>query len=127
MDTIFSSVNGLLIILVLVINDIISFGITKSVYLQSGIFNTKYWLIIPVILYGLQILIFYYGLHKTSMTILNITWNLISNILVTLIGIYYFGERINNLRIIAFGFAIVAIVLFSIESLQPFLIFKKII
>jgi hypothetical protein len=43
MDTIFSSVNGLLIILVLVINDIISFGITKSVYLQSGIFNTKYW------------------------------------------------------------------------------------
>ena len=59
MDTIFSSVNGLLIISILVINDIISFGITKSVFLQSGIFNTKYWLIIPVILYGLQILIFY--------------------------------------------------------------------
>jgi len=116
MDTIFSSVNGLLIILVLVINDIISFGITKSVYLQSGIFNTKYWLIVPVILYGLQILIFYYGLHKTSMTILNIKWNLTSNILVTLIGIYYFGERINNLKIIAFVLAFLSIVLFGIES-----------
>jgi EamA domain-containing membrane protein RarD len=116
MDTIFSSVNGLFIILVLVINDIISFGITKSVFLETGIFNTKYWLIVPVILYGLQILIFYYGLHKTSMTILNITWNLISNILVTLIGIYYFGERINNLRIVAFVLAFFAIVLFGIDS-----------
>ena len=38
------------------------------------------------------------GLGKTSMSVLNITWNLISNVLVTLIGIYYFGERINNLK-----------------------------
>jgi len=116
MDTIFSSVNGLFIILVLVINDIISFGITKSVYLQSGIFNTKYWLIVPVILYGLQILIFYYGLHKTSMSSLNIIWNLTSNVLVSLIGIYYFSEKFNNLKIVAFVFAFIAIGLFGIEN-----------
>jgi multidrug transporter EmrE-like cation transporter len=116
MDTIFSSVHGLLIGLVLAINDIISFGITKSVYLKSDIFTNKYWLIVPIILYGLQIIIFYYGLQKTSMTVLNITWNLISNILVTLLGIYYFGEKINNLKTIALCFAIVSIVLFGIES-----------
>ena len=116
MNTVINSINGLLIGLVLAINDVFSFGITKSVSLQNGIFKQKYWLIIPVILYGLQILIFYYGLHKTSMSVLNITWNLISNVLVTLIGIYYFGEKINNLKTIALGFAFVSIILFGIDG-----------
>ena len=61
-------------------------------------------------------LVFYYGLHKTSMSTLNIKWNLTSNILVTLLGIYYFGEKISNLKTLAFGFALVSIILFSIEG-----------
>ena len=120
MNTVLNSINGLLVGLVLAINDVFSFGLTKSIYLQNGIFKQKYWLIIPVILYGLQILIFYYGLGKTSMSVLNITWNLISNVLVTLIGIYYFGEKINNLKTIALGFAFVSIILFGIDgSINP--------
>jgi multidrug transporter EmrE-like cation transporter len=112
---IFKSINGLTTGLLLAINDAISLGITKNIYLK----NTEYyWIFVPVILYCLQIFIFYYGLHKTPMSILNITWNLISNVLVTIIGIYYFGEKINNLKAIALGFAFVSIILFGIEGLQ---------
>jgi multidrug transporter EmrE-like cation transporter len=99
----------------LAINDVISFGITKNIYLKKTKF---YWIIIPVILYGLQIFIFYYGLHHTSMSISNITWNLISNVLVTLIGIYYFGEKMNDLKIFALIFAFISITLFAIDNLR---------
>jgi len=71
-----------------------------------------------LILYSLQILVFYYGLHKTSMAVLNITCNLISNVLVTIVGIYFFNEKINNLKTIALGFAFVSIVLFAVEGLH---------
>jgi multidrug transporter EmrE-like cation transporter len=115
MSKILNSLSTMFISLLLAVNDVISFGITKNIYLKKTKF---YWIIIPIILYGLQILIFYYGLHQTSMSVSNITWNLVSNVLVTLIGIYYFGEKINNLKGIALGFAFVSIVLFAIEDFK---------
>jgi multidrug transporter EmrE-like cation transporter len=113
----FNTFNGLIIGLVLALNDVISFGITKEVFLQEKI-KSMYWLIIPTILYGLQIWLFYYGLKKTSMSILNITWNLISNVLVTILGIYYFGEKINDIKTVALMFAFVSISLFAMDSLK---------
>jgi multidrug transporter EmrE-like cation transporter len=71
-----------------------------------------------MILYAIQILIFSYGLKSTSMTVLNIMWNLISNILVTILGIYFFKEKINDLKSIALLFAFVSIVLFTIDELK---------
>jgi len=114
---IFDTFNGIFIGLMLAINDVISFGIAKEVFLQERLKNI-YWLIIPTILYGLQIWLFYFGLKKTSMSILNITWNLISNILVTLLGIYYFGEKMNDLKTFALIFAFISITLFAIDNLR---------
>lgn len=108
---------GLLVGLTLAFNDVISFGITKEVYLQNKL-KSIYWLIIPVILYSLQVLIFYYGLGKTSMSVLNITWNLISNVIVTLVGIYYFKEHITNLKYVALLFAFASIGLFAVDGIQ---------
>jgi multidrug transporter EmrE-like cation transporter len=50
------------------------------------------------------------------MSVLNITWNLISNVLVTIFGLYYYGEKINNLKSIALGFAIVSISFFALDG-----------
>jgi multidrug transporter EmrE-like cation transporter len=110
-----SLLNGLLVGGALSLNDVISFGITKMVYLKQLPYGL-WMLLIPTILYGFQISLFYYGLHKTSMTILNIIWNLISNILITLLGIYYFKEKVNSLQSLAIFFALTSIVLFTIDS-----------
>jgi len=111
-----SSIQGLFIGLTLALNDVISFGITKEVFLKNKL--SLHWLIIPVILYGLQILLFYYGLGKTSMSVLNITWNLVSNVLVTLVGLYYFKEQITNLKYIALLLAFASIGLFAVDGIQ---------
>jgi TRAP-type mannitol/chloroaromatic compound transport system permease small subunit len=105
--------NGIIVALCLAIIDIISMGITKQIdlgYLQ------KSWLPFAFILYGCQMLIFKYGLNITSMTVLNLSWNLFSNIVITLIGIYYFKENINNLETYGILFAIFALFLFGLSE-----------
>ena len=96
--------NGIIIGLSLAIIDIISMGMVKEI--NIGNLHDK-WLSIAFILYGIQMLIFNYGLSKTSMTILNLNWNLFSSIVITLLGIFYFKENITNLETygIIFGIA----------------------
>jgi len=115
LSTILNKFNGLWISLLLAFNDILSLGLTKEISIGKNL-KSNYWLIIPMILYAFQILLFHYALTKTSMSVLNITWNLISNVLVTIFGLYYYGEKINNLKTIALGFAIVSISFFALDG-----------
>lgn len=111
-----NSIYGLILFLILSVNDVISFGITKEVFLGINL-SSLYWLIIPFLLYGSQILLFYYGLTKiNSITILNIYWNLISSIIVGLIGIFYYKEQINDLKIIAILLGFVSVFIFAIDG-----------
>jgi multidrug transporter EmrE-like cation transporter len=105
---------GLLIAFILAINDVISFGIAKLTFLKTYSIS---WLAIPIILYGLQLPIFYYGLKFSSMTILNISWNLISNILVSLIGFFYFKEKIDNIEMVGLIFAFLSIACFTYDDI----------
>ena len=107
-----SNYNSLIFGTLLAINDVTSFSLVKKSFIEN---NTNY-LVLSFFLYSLQILIFYSGIHKTTMTELNLSWDLISDVLVTIIGIYYFKENINNMKSIAIGFAFLAIVLFQIDN-----------
>ena len=68
---------GLFIAFILAVNDVISFAIAKATFLKTFSIG---WLAVPIIIYGIQLPLFYYGLTFSSMSILNISWNLISNI-----------------------------------------------
>jgi multidrug transporter EmrE-like cation transporter len=114
MDKEIFGIYGLLIAFILSINDVISFGIAKLTFLK--IYSIG-WLIIPVILYGLQLPLFYYGLKFSSMSILNISWNLISNILVTLVGFFYFKEQVSNVEMIGLIFAFLSIACFTYDDI----------
>lgn len=113
MDKSSFGIYGLLVAFLLALNDVISFGIAKLTYLKIYSIN---WLAIPIILYGLQLPIFYYGLNFSSMKILNISWNLISNILVSLIGFFIFKEKITNIEIVGFIFAFLSIACFTYDD-----------
>ena len=106
---------GTLVGFILSLNDIVSFSLTKSYYLKN--IGIAFGLYLPMILYSLQIPLFYYGLGSTTMTVLNITWNLFSNILITLVGIFYFKEKFNGLKLLAVLMGISSIILFSMDSI----------
>ena len=102
---------GLIFGLLLAFNDLITMSISKEIIIGN---LTSNWLVITFILYGFQMMIFYTGLKSTPMSLLNLSWNLISNIIITIIGIYYFKENISNLETYGLLFGLFSLFLFGI-------------
>jgi multidrug transporter EmrE-like cation transporter len=105
--------NGITYGLLLAFNDVINMSINKEIVI--GNIMAK-WLPVICILYGFQMYIFNKGLQITQMSVLNLTWNLFSNIIITIIGIYYFKENITNLESYGVAFAIFSLFLFSLAQ-----------
>jgi multidrug transporter EmrE-like cation transporter len=84
------------------------------------------WKMIPIgmLLYGLQPLIFLQSLRYETMTVMNISWDLISDILVTATGLLYFKEKLTPMKQLGLGFAFIAIVLFACDDITCGLVSK---
>lgn len=66
-------------------------------------------MIFPTVLYALEPWVFLSAMKYESMVIMNIIWNLVSNLLVTGFGILYFGEKIHGIRLVGFVLAIISL------------------
>jgi drug/metabolite transporter (DMT)-like permease len=104
---------GIIVACILAVFDVITFDISKAIYLNKNC--NKLWLILPAFIYGCQIFLFYYGLHFTTMTELNIVWNIISSIIVAISGIFFFNEQLTHKKMIAVILGLLSIILFSLE------------
>ncbi len=78
-----------------------------------------YGIAVPIgmLAYSLQPLLFLQSLRYESMTVMNILWDIMSDLSVTFIGLFYFKERLTTLKMLGLSFAFVAIVLLSYDSL----------
>jgi multidrug transporter EmrE-like cation transporter len=76
------------------------------------------WKFIPIamIVYSLQPYIFLQSLRYETMTVMNILWDLISDVFVTVSGLLYFKEKLTPIKRLGLGFAFVAIVLFAYDD-----------
>ena len=80
---------------------------------------------IAMLIYSFQPYIFLQALQYESMTVMNILWDIISDILVTVLGIFYFKEQISSMKQVGLAFAFISIVLFSVDDLPPESFSKK--
>ena len=51
-----------------------------------------------MIVYSIQPLIFLHTLSQSTLTVMNLLWNVSSDVMVTLTGLYYFNEKINEVN-----------------------------
>jgi multidrug transporter EmrE-like cation transporter len=74
-----------------------------------------YGIALPVatVIYSLEPYIFFKSLKYESLTAMNLIWDLTSDVLVTILGVFWFGESIKGLRWIAVLFAIFSLGLFA--------------
>jgi len=93
------------------ISDLFNLSFLKM--LRTGQVTNMAWLGLPVLVYALQPIIFFFGLKYTSLTVLNLLWDVISDILVTTAGIFYFKEVVTFRQTIGIVFAVIAVVLLS--------------
>jgi multidrug transporter EmrE-like cation transporter len=57
------------------------------------------WIYISMAIYGLTVpLLLYKAVHYEGIGIVNFFWNVFSTIMGFIIGIYLFGEKVNNLQ-----------------------------
>lgn len=61
-----------------------------------GHLRIPYFMIIPTIVYAIQPWIFSYSLNFSSLTAMNLIWDVISDVIVTIIGLWWFGENLSG-------------------------------
>jgi multidrug transporter EmrE-like cation transporter len=72
-------------------------GLVKEVS-KDGMKSLAY-MIIPTVAYSIQPWVFLSSLKGETMTVMNLMWDLLSDVLVSLVGIFYFGEKIGGVRL----------------------------
>jgi multidrug transporter EmrE-like cation transporter len=77
--------------------------------------NGPWVLPFSMIIYSLQPLIFYKSLSFESMTLMNILWDVISDIIVTIIGILVFGEMLSPTQWLGLALSLIGITLLGMH------------
>jgi drug/metabolite transporter (DMT)-like permease len=70
-----------------------------------------------MLLYSFQPLIFLKALRYESMTVMNLMHDIMSDVIVTTSGLFYFKEKISSIKMVGIAFAFSAIVLLSYDSI----------
>ena len=90
-------------------SDVINLGILKG--LRSGMIKNFSWIAFPTLVYAIQPWIFYSALAHTSMTVMNLLWDVLSDILVTASGLFFFKEKLSFKKHLGVMFAMMAVFL----------------
>lgn len=92
--------------------DVTAFPIVK--YVSQGL--DPMWMIIPVCLYAYAPIVLLKSLKHETLTVMNILWDVTSDVLVTLVGLFYFGEKISWTKLCGVILSIISIVLLTYEG-----------
>jgi drug/metabolite transporter (DMT)-like permease len=105
--------------------DVFMLSITKIISANPSRFLK--WMVIPTIIYAIQPWIFLSSLRFESLIVMNLMWDLISDVLVTATGFLYFKEKIGPYKTLGVILSFVSIVLMSLQdgNWEDFLPFTK--
>lgn len=81
--------------------------------IKTGSLTYTFGLPFATILYALQPYVFLKALNYENMIVVNLIWNLMSDVIVTLQGVFIFGESIAGLRWLAVSMSIISLILFA--------------
>ncbi len=107
--------------------NIIPFGFaaTMAVIDSAMLALTKYislekqylaWIILPMIVYSFQPVLFYFSMHYESLTVMNLLFDLISDVLITAIGLLIFKEKIGPYKKAGVILSFISIILMSLND-----------
>ena len=92
--------------------DVLMMSILKLEYL--GQLNGLFILPLAMLLYSIQPILFRYGLEVEHMSVLNVQWNSISTVVIALIGLNVFNEKISTINLVGMLLSIIGIILIKI-------------
>ncbi len=63
-----------------------------------GWFQWRGIIIIAMLIYSFQPLLFLESLNHNSLTVMNLLWDVMSDVIVTIIGLFYFKEKLTKFK-----------------------------
>ena len=69
-----------------------------------------------VLLYSITPLIFLMGLKNSNLTVMNLVWDLMSDVLVTFFGLFIFKEKLSFTKMAGVALSFVALALMTIDE-----------
>jgi hypothetical protein len=82
---------------------------------SNGIFTSPYWMILPPFVYALTPFILLLSLKFETLVVMNLSWDIISDILVTTMAFLVLKERVSLMKAIGIGISFVALFFLSYE------------
>lgn len=76
----------------------------------------KAWMIVPVLMYATSPFILLSALRQETLTIMNLVWDLTSDLIVTFIGLVIFAESLSPMKFLGVLFSFMALFCMSYES-----------
>ena len=89
--------------------DVVILSIIKLI--STGSIKNILWMIIPTIVYSLQPWIFLKSLQFESLTVMNLLWDMMSDVLVTIVGLFLFKEQLTIRKLCGVGLSFISIYL----------------
>ena len=74
------------------------------------------WIILPMIIYSLQPVLFYLSMKYETLTVMNLLWDVISDVVITFIGLMIFKEQIGPYKKLGVIFSFMSIILMSLND-----------
>jgi multidrug transporter EmrE-like cation transporter len=93
--------------------DVFMLSLVKTVSMDSKLIR---WMLIPTVMYAIQPWIFLQSLQFESLIIMNLMWDVISDVLVTLTGLIYFKEKIGPFKLLGVMLSFISITLMSLDD-----------
>jgi drug/metabolite transporter (DMT)-like permease len=90
--------------------DVLSLGLIKAIHLN---WISPYFFVIPVLIYACQPVLFLNSLNFEGMAVMNIMWDLLSGIFVSILGLYFFKEKVSTKKFAGLLLSILCIYLLS--------------
>lgn len=74
------------------------------------------WMVIPTLLYAASPSILLTALREETLTIMNLVWDLTSDLTVTIIGLLFFAEKISPIKMLGVFVSFIGLILMGWES-----------
>ena len=76
----------------------------------------KAWMLLPVFMYAVSPFMLLSALREETLTIMNLVWDLSSDLIVTFIGLIIFAESISPMKFLGVCFSFMALFCMSYDS-----------
>jgi len=85
-------------------------------YISLDVNHLIRWMILPTVLYAVHPWIFLKSLQFESLIVMNLLVDLSSNVFVTLLGLFFFKEKIGKWKVLGVALSFIAILLMSLND-----------